>query len=251
MKCWWWPWLLLLQPVPIGKAVHPLRCLLQSKQLSQSVILPVQSLEGNSETREIGPLKVIYCLFAFFTQELMFASLIFVTKVTVIEVIFVFQVSLELATDNKDFSSEKSKSKLTWRDTSPSQTAHSPQRETSSRSQHLDVGREELPFGSFEDSRLNAWSPQKPSRQPSLHPSLHTSPHKSRQQVEEDPEVLLHTLLMVPDGKNFNCGPMQAPNVYLNCKLFWCDEMARSVISWGQANPSFNFVQVSPGSRVI
>lgn len=38
---------------------------------------------------------------------------------------------------------------------------------------------------------------------------------------------------------------MQAPNVYLNCKLFWCDETARSVISWGQANPSFNFVQVS------
>ncbi|XP_044058506.1 C2 domain-containing protein 3 isoform X2 [Siniperca chuatsi] len=202
----------LKKPVPIGKAVHPLRCLLQSKQLSQSVVIPVQSVEGNSATQEIGPLKV----------------------------------SLELATDNKDFSSERSKSKLAWRDKSPSQTAPSPQRETSSRSQHVDFGRKELPDGSFEDSRLNVWSPQKPSKEPSPHPGLHTSPHKSRQQVEEDPEVLLHTLLMVPDGKNFNCGPMQAPNVYLNCKLFWCDETARSVISWGQANPSFNFVQVTP-----
>lgn len=157
-------------------------------------------------------------------------------------------MSLELATDNKDFSSEKSKSKRALRDTSPSQTAPSPQRETSSKPHH---GRDELPAVSFEDSQLNVWSPQKPSKEPSPHPGLHTSPHKSWQQVEEDPEILLHTLLMVPDGKNFNCGPMQAPNVYLNCKLFWCNEMARSVISWGQANPSFNFVQVSLGDQIF
>ncbi len=154
-------------------------------------------------------------------------------------------MSLDLGTDNKDFSTEKSKSKLAQRDKSPSQTALSPRRETTSISQHVDVSREELPDGSFEDSRLNVWSPQKPSKEPSLHPGLHKPPHNSRQQVEMDPEVLLHTLLMVPDGKNFNCGPLQAPNVYLNCKLFWSDEMARSVVSWGQTNPSFNFVQVS------
>lgn len=50
----------MLQPVFIGKAVHPLCCLLQSKQLTQSVVLPV-SVEGNSETKEIGPLKVKDC----------------------------------------------------------------------------------------------------------------------------------------------------------------------------------------------
>ncbi|XP_070685639.1 C2 domain-containing protein 3 [Pempheris klunzingeri] len=198
------------KPVSVGEAVHPLRCLLQSKQLSQSVVLPVQSVMGNIDTtQEIGPLRV----------------------------------SFELATDNKDFSSGKSKSKLAWRDAAPSQTAPSPQRETSSRSQR---GREEIPAGSFEDSRLNIWSPQKPSKEPCPHPTFHTSPRISRQPVEEDPEVLLHALLMVMDGKNFNCGPMQAPNVYLNCKLFWCDETVRSVISWGRANPSFNFVQVTP-----
>ncbi|XP_049431636.1 C2 domain-containing protein 3 isoform X2 [Epinephelus fuscoguttatus] len=201
------------KPVPIGKAVHPLRCLLQSKQLSQSVVLPVQSVEGNSETQDIGPLKV----------------------------------SLELATDNREFSTEKSKSKLAQRDTSPSQTVPSPQRETSPRSHHVDTGREDLPAGSFEVPRLNVWSPQKPLKEPSPHPGLHTSLYRSQQQqqVDKESEVLLHTLLMVPDGKNFSCGPMQAPNIYLNCKL-WCDETARSVISWGQTNPSFNFVQVTP-----
>ncbi|XP_022063857.2 C2 domain-containing protein 3 isoform X1 [Acanthochromis polyacanthus] len=197
------------KPVAIAKAVHPLRCLLESKQLSQTVVLPVQSLDKNSETHQVGPLKV----------------------------------SLELGADSKGFSSEHFKRKLTWRDMSPSQTAHSPEREAISTFQP--AGREELPAHSLEGSRLNIWTPQKPSNGPSPYPGLHTSP-KSWQQVDEDPEVLLHALLMVPDGRNFGGGPAQAPNVYLNCKLFWCDETARSVVSWGQANPSFNFVQVTP-----
>uniref|UniRef100_A0A3Q1INX8 C2 domain-containing protein n=1 Tax=Anabas testudineus TaxID=64144 RepID=A0A3Q1INX8_ANATE len=177
------------KPVPIGKAVYPLHCLLQSKELSQSVILPVQS-----ETQEIGPLKVIY-------------------SETVIVLFLLFQVSLELATDR-----------------------------TCSKSQHVDTSRQELTFPSSEDSG----SPPKPLNEPSFHPSLLVSSHKAWKVADEDSEVLLHTILMVPDGKNFNCGPMQAPNVYLNCKLFWCDEMARSVVSWGQANPTFNFIQVTP-----
>ncbi|XP_041661864.1 C2 domain-containing protein 3 isoform X3 [Cheilinus undulatus] len=199
------------KPALIGKAVHPLHCLLQSKQLCQSIVLPVQSVAPNSEIQEVGPLKV----------------------------------TLELATNTKEFSSEKSKRKLAWRDTSPSQTAPSPQRESNSRSKHADKSRDDLQDGPIEESRLNPWSPQKPSTESLSYPGLHTT-HKSHQWVEEDPEVLLHTLLMVPDGKTFNCGLGQAPNVYLNCKLFWCDETARSVISWGRTNPSFNFVQVTP-----
>lgn len=64
----------MLQPVAIGKAIHPLRSLLQSEQLSQSVVLPVQR-EGNSEAWEFGPLKAIYFHWlASFTQEVMFGS---------------------------------------------------------------------------------------------------------------------------------------------------------------------------------
>lgn len=48
----------VLQPVAIGKAVFPLRCLLQREQLSQTIILPVQSLQGTGESQDIGPLKV-------------------------------------------------------------------------------------------------------------------------------------------------------------------------------------------------
>lgn len=157
-------------------------------------------------------------------------------------------MSFELVTANKDLSSERNKSKLVHKDVSPSQAALSPQQKTRSRTQHVDSGSEELPVDSFEDSRLNVWIPQKPTEEPLSHPD-HQTPHKlwqqQQQEEEQGSEILLHTLLMVPDGKNFSCGPMKAPNVYLNCKLFWCDEMARSIISWGQANPTFSFVQVS------
>ncbi|XP_017271922.1 C2 domain-containing protein 3 [Kryptolebias marmoratus] len=195
------------KPVAVGEAVHPLRGLLQSKELSQSVAVPVQSLEGVHRTQEIGPLKV----------------------------------SIELGTHSKDFSTKKHK-KLAWRDTSPSVIPPSPERETVSTSQHADTGRE----AALDSSRLHVWTPQKPSEEHSSHPAVRTSPFKSSQRLEEDPEVLLHALLVVPDGKNFSCEPLQAPNVYLNCKLFWCDETARSAVSWGQANPTFNFVQVTP-----
>jgi hypothetical protein len=86
-------------------------------------------------------------------------------------------------------------------------------------------------------------APEGPSPLTSLQTS-HDRP-QAHQVVEEDSGVLLHALLMVPNGKDFSCGPMQPPNVYLNCKLFGQDETSRSVISWGQANPSFNFVQVT------
>uniref|UniRef100_A0A3B3ZKB9 C2 domain-containing protein n=1 Tax=Periophthalmus magnuspinnatus TaxID=409849 RepID=A0A3B3ZKB9_9GOBI len=62
-----------------------------------------------------------------------------------------------------------------------------------------------------------------------------------KQPTEESTDVLLHTLLMVPNG-HFPCSPLQSPNLYLNCKLFWCDETARSHVAWGQANPTFNFM---------
>uniref|UniRef100_A0A2K6LLD5 C2 domain containing 3 centriole elongation regulator n=1 Tax=Rhinopithecus bieti TaxID=61621 RepID=A0A2K6LLD5_RHIBE len=63
--------------------------------------------------------------------------------------------------------------------------------------------------------------------------------------------LLLHVLLMVPDGKDFISGESekQSPcNVYLNCKLFSTEEVTRSVIAWGTTQPVFNFSQVIPVS---
>ncbi|KAM6933309.1 C2 domain-containing protein 3 [Xenentodon cancila] len=199
------------KPVAVGKAVYPLISLLQTKQLSQPVVLPIQSLENNKGTQEIGPLKV----------------------------------SFELGKHSKDFQPEKSK-KLPCRDASPSLIPPSLERENISRPQYINTGKEESSACCLEDSTLKFWTPQRSSKEPASHLGIRISPLKSSLQVEEDPEVLLHALLMVPDGKNFSRGPLQAPNVYLNCKLFWCDETARSVVSWGQTNPMFNFVQVTP-----
>lgn len=48
-----------LQPVLVGEAGHSLSCLLQKKQLSQTLVLPVQKMKGDGEFPEVGPLKVI------------------------------------------------------------------------------------------------------------------------------------------------------------------------------------------------
>lgn len=148
-----------------------------------------------------------------------------------------FQVSIELVTENRDLSSHNSQNKLA------AGITPSPRRETSCTTQRSDAGRRDLPA----ESRVNAWSPDIPDLEPSSQPGLQTSSHAARPGVEDESEVLLYTLLMVPDGRNFSCGSTKAPSVYLNCKLFWSDATARSVVSWGQANPSFHFVQVGTG----
>lgn len=151
------------------------------------------------------------------------------------QLLFMLQVSIELGTHSKSFSNEKSGNV---------KIAANPEREHVGRSQRSDM--EVLTAPAMDHPRLNVWTPQTHTREPSNPPGIRTSPLKSSR-AEEEPQILLHALLMVPDGKKFSCGPQQAPNVFLNSKLFWCDETARSTVSWGQANPTFNFVQV--GSR--
>lgn len=140
-----------------------------------------------------------------------------------------FQVSIELVTDNRDLSSHKSQNKLADGIT-PSQR--------SSTTQRHDAGRGDFQAESSSDI---------PVIEASSQPDLQTSSHAARPGGEDEREVLLYTLLMVPDGRSFSCGSTKAPSVYLNCKLFWSDAIARSVVSWGQANPSFHFVQVCSG----
>ncbi|NXD45338.1 C2CD3 protein, partial [Copsychus sechellarum] len=60
--------------------------------------------------------------------------------------------------------------------------------------------------------------------------------------------LLLHVLLMVPDGRDFTaggCGLPSSCNVYLNCKLLSTEEATRSAVVWGTAHPAFNFSQAS------
>ncbi|XP_019722806.1 C2 domain-containing protein 3-like, partial [Hippocampus comes] len=178
----------------IGEAAHPLRSLLQSQQLSQSLTLPVHNVEG--ATRELCLLRVL----------------------------------LELSTDNGGIDVCEKREAL------PSRPTRSPQRGSRTTSQCVDFCSEDLAARSSEDFSLNL----------AIQPCVGAPASARHAAPVEEPEVLLHTLLMVPDGKNFTGGPAQAINVYLNCKLFWCDEVARSAVSWGRANPSFHFVQVTP-----
>lgn len=81
--------------------------------------------------------------------------------------------------------------------------------------------------------------PRARARSTSPQSSLLKSTHRTHEK-----DILLHSLLMVPDGKDFKCAPLQ-PNVYLNCRLFGSDETTKSVVSWGQTHPTFSLVQVS------
>ncbi|XP_072546756.1 C2 domain-containing protein 3 isoform X2 [Salminus brasiliensis] len=209
------------KPVPIGMAKFPLRTMLQSDRLSITTSIPVQRLDGESDKQDIGPLKV----------------------------------SLELAAKKKDFST-KSRPRKTV--VSP---VASPQKTPAS---EVDIsfgpqgdGYSDSPPGFESDSRRNPsplsvppaqnlLMPKTRSRSTSPRSRVQNSTHKTPQSAEEDEwDLLLHTLLMVPDGKDFSCAPMQ-PNVYLNCKLFGSEQTTRSVVSWGQTHPTFGLVQVAP-----
>lgn len=37
---------------------------------------------------------------------------------------------------------------------------------------------------------------------------------------------------------------MSTRNLYLVCRMFWCDDVSRSNVCWGTFEPQFNFVQV-------
>ncbi|KAK2881256.1 hypothetical protein Q8A67_018524 [Cirrhinus molitorella] len=197
-------------PVLIGSAMFPLSSMMQSESLSISAALPVQRQDGNADKQVVGPLKV----------------------------------SFELAADKNDFSTKKR----------PAKRMLSPARPLSSRltEEHdgpkglcvSDHRRDVSPSGGLHQVQSILIPPTR-SRSTSPCVRYQSSLHEPLRQEVEGTETLLHMLLMVPDGKDFNCAPLQ-PNVYLNCKLLGSDETARSTVSWGQKHPSFGFIQVAP-----
>lgn len=64
--------------------------------------------------------------------------------------------------------------------------------------------------------------------------------------------ITLYTLLWVPEGSalvqpgfHSKQGFVSKNNLYLVCRMFWCDEVSKSRVCWGATNPSFGFKQVS------
>ncbi|KAM6157471.1 C2 domain-containing protein 3 [Rhynchocyon petersi] len=210
------------KPEVIGSASLPLRSVIQSELLSFSYQLPVK--QENNHT-PLGPLKV----------------------------------TVELVLDNKDFSGVSTKLS--------SSTQHNPTCALTNQDQILAEASQyvveaqksqslnQIPEETTKkEQNLLVSHPKSPSPvlpNPSTVTGLPTSHGLVTQTSElaKERPLLLHVLLMVPDGKDFITGESekQPPcNVYLNCKLFSTEEVTRSVIAWGTTQPVFNFSQVIP-----
>ncbi|NXA01689.1 C2CD3 protein, partial [Nesospiza acunhae] len=201
------------KPVAIGSAALQLRRVIEAELLSVSWDIPV---EKEGDHTQVGPLKVfsVACLVS--------------GRGTSGQLCLALQVSLQLVA-------------------SPAaRSAPAPQglQEPSSRS-----GSAEIPLCCTR-SPEQCQEPGAGGRGvpqplcPARDGVTHTAP-------AEEQGLLLHVLLMVPDGKDFaaeGSGLPSSCNVYLNCKLLSTEEATRSAVVWGTRQPAFNFSQVMPFS---
>ncbi|XP_006203403.2 C2 domain-containing protein 3 isoform X2 [Vicugna pacos] len=212
------------KPEVIGSASLPLRAVIQSELLSFSDQLPVQQENGQTP---LGPLRV----------------------------------TVELVIDNKDFAGVSTKLNSSTQHT-PLCALTSPDKTLPEPSQHVTCTKNPQNLDQIQEEMIkkvqNLVLPTPKSPSPvAPNPSISKTVPASRvlvNQINGSPRenaLLLHVLLMVPDGKDFITGESekQPPcNVYLNCKLFSTEEVIRSVIAWGTTKPVFNFSQVIPVS---
>ncbi|KAM5223563.1 C2 domain-containing protein 3 isoform 2-T2 [Hipposideros larvatus] len=209
------------KPEVIGSASLPLRAVMHSELLSFTDQLPVQQENGQTP---LGPLTV----------------------------------TVELIIDNKDFTGVKTKLNSSTRHnplcalTSPDKKLLEPsQNVTCTRNpQNLNQVHEEAAKEAQNLILLNPKSPSPVAPNPSTFMAVpaHNLVNQTNGSTKES-ALLLHVLLMVPDGKDFITGESEKKppcNVYLNCKLFSTEEVTRSVIAWGTTKPVFNFSQVIP-----
>ncbi|KAB0392107.1 hypothetical protein E2I00_001208, partial [Balaenoptera physalus] len=218
------PQLKVLQPEVIGSASLPLRAVIQSELLSFSDQLPVQQENGQTP---LGPLKV----------------------------------TVELVIDNKDFADVNTKLSSNTQH-SPLCALTSPDKTLPEPSQHVTCTKNPQNLNQIHEETVkktqNLVLPTPKSPSPVvLSPSTFTAVPASHDLINQinvstkESALLLHVLLMVPDGKDFITGESEKQpscNVYLNCKLFSTEEVTRSVIAWGTTKPVFNFSQVIPVS---
>ncbi|XP_066477982.1 C2 domain-containing protein 3 [Tiliqua scincoides] len=209
------------KPLLIGSAAFQLRDVLLSKQLTVSCDLPVKE-EGCPA--QLGPLKV----------------------------------SLELAADNKDFSSAAANARTVnvasqasiYSIRSPGEKLHNTDGSTASvkNPQLLKQSNCQFPKSTQEPLSTDLEKSCADVSQ-QLGPTLSVSHNLLAQITSEEDGLLLHVLLMIPEGKDFisrDTGMHRPFNVYLNCKLFSTEETTRSAVIWGTAQPTFHFSQVTP-----
>ncbi|XP_075775699.1 C2 domain-containing protein 3 isoform X2 [Pelodiscus sinensis] len=203
------------KPVLIGSATLTLRKVIQSELLTISYELPVEGEGGQSQ---LGPIKI----------------------------------SLELAADNKDFTSANARSASIVHQ-APVYAIRSPGIKLQEADRNVMHAKSpQLLKQSNQESFKRTEVPTTGMLQTPLSIPLSVSRNLMTQINEsEEDGLLLHVLLMVPDGKDFVAGDsgIHGPcNVYLNCKLFSTEEATRSAVMWGTTQPAFSFSQVMPVS---
>ncbi|NXW85909.1 C2CD3 protein, partial [Alopecoenas beccarii] len=199
------------KPVAIGSAALPLRKVIESELLGVSCEIPVEKEGGQTQ---VGPLKV----------------------------------SLELAADNKDFTRTAARSAMAAQPV-PAHAVRSPRlefQEPTGKSVNA-----ENPCCSkrhdYEDLQRTGVTTINAVQPPQTIPISPACNLTTQLAVSQDDGLLLHVLLMVPDGKDF-VAEDNSCNVYLNCKLLSAEEATRSSVVWGTTQPAFNFSQVMPFS---
>ncbi|XP_067389401.1 C2 domain-containing protein 3 isoform X2 [Emydura macquarii macquarii] len=203
------------KPVLIGSATLTLRKVIQSELLTVSCELPVEEEGGQTQ---LGPIKV----------------------------------SLELAADNKDFTSVNARSASTVQQASV-YAIRSPGIKLQEADRNVIHAKSpRLLKQSNQESSKTAEVPSTGVLQSSPSIPLSVSRNLMTQiNASEEDGLLLHVLLMVHDGKDFIAGDsgIHGPcNVYLNCKLFSTEAATRSAVMWGTTQPAFCFSQVIPVS---
>ncbi|XP_007939139.1 C2 domain-containing protein 3 [Orycteropus afer afer] len=210
------------KPEVIGSASLPLRAVIQSELLSVSDQLQVQQENGQPP---FGPLKV----------------------------------TVGLVIDNRDFTGVNTKLDSSTQHT-PLCALTSPEKTLPEANHHVTRAKNPQSLHQIDEETAkkeqNLLLPDPESLCPIAPnpstfmpvPASHNVVNQTSESAKES-ALLLHVLLMVPDGKDFITGESekQPPcNVYLNCKLFSTEEVTRSVIAWGTTQPVFNFSQVIP-----
>ncbi|KAM6284517.1 C2 domain-containing protein 3 isoform 6-T7 [Spheniscus humboldti] len=203
------------KPVAVGSAALQLRKVIQSELLTVSCEIPVEKEGGQTQA---GPLKV----------------------------------SLELAADNKDFTRTAARSAMAVQRV-PARAVRSPQlefQEPNRKSVNAESPRC-LKLNNYEDSEKTGAASVNMAQPPQAVPTSVARNLMTQITACEEDGLLLHVLLMVPDGKDFvaeDYGLHSSCNVYLNCKLLSTEEATRSAVVWGTTQPAFNFSQVMPFS---
>ncbi|XP_077154904.1 LOW QUALITY PROTEIN: C2 domain-containing protein 3 [Ranitomeya variabilis] len=164
-------------------------------------------------------------------------------KQRVLEDVGPLKVSVVVAGDSGQFSNIAEKSSVSVQDASPS------------------LPRPNVSVMVPEDPSYTEDAPERQTEvAPSVPPAQQRVLHQMEQpqrppsyrglETEEESGLLLHVILMVPEGKGFVCEPEYSSicNPYLNCKLFSTQEATRSAIVWGSDQPLFSFSQVAPVS---